>query len=765
MKVHYALSLIATALHTAAQNSNSTLQDDDPKKFYSQLHPCPDTCVGKPEDWTVYSKVERLRVCEQPILLDFTIYNSLDDPDTQVKLRTCTVGDAKDKTNVLAPGSEKIEAPGKIKRLSACAATAKASKVTLDISGSGDKGTDSLDDVHTILDKLREYLASQSNCEETFIAGYHKGVAVGVYSGASIDNQATVAGVLKSLNADSSLASAPKNLMLQLCGQDRNADHTLGIAIDNTGDLAAVQKYVAAWSNGTCADSGAKISQLQDVSISEIQDAKNTTISRFLRARSDCTTTTVVSGDSCGALASRCGISGADFTKYNPQSNLCSTLTPGQRVCCSSGTLPDITPKPNKDGSCASYTVKSGDTCSAIAANNGLKATDLATFNDKTTWGWTGCNGLMAGVTICLSKGTPPLPAPQSNAVCGPIKPGTKAPTDGTNITNLNPCPLNSCCDIWGQCGITPEFCTQETGPTGNPGTAPPGHNGCISNCGTKIANNGGAPSSFNKVGYYESWNWDRKCLNMRADTVDTSFYTHVHWGFATITSSFDVSVNDTYKQWSRFQSLSAKKVISFGGWGYSTDPSTYNMLRTAMSGSNANTFATNIVNFVNKNNLDGVDIDWEYPGAPDIPGIPAGLATDGPNYLSFLKTLKGKLPSGKTLSIAAPASFWYLKSFPIKDMATYLDYIVYMTYDLHGQWDYGNQFSQDGCPAGSCLRSHVNLTETNYALAMITKAGVPASKINVGISSYGRSFGMTKAGCTGPMCKYKGQVSLNEKD
>lgn len=39
-----------------------------------------------------------------------------------------------------------------------------------------------------------------------------------------------------------------------------------------------------------------------------------------------------------------------------------------------------------------------------------------------------------------------------------------------------------------------------------------------------------------------------------------------------------------------------------------------------------------------------------------------------------------------KTLSIAAPASYWYLKQFPIKKMALALDYIVYMTYDLHGR-------------------------------------------------------------------------------
>ena len=37
------------------------------------------------------------------------------------------------------------------------------------------------------------------------------------------------------------------------------------------------------------------------------------------------------------------------------------------------------------------------------------------------------------------------------------------------------------------------------------------------------------------------------------------------------------------------------------------------------------------------------------------------------------------------SISIAAPASYWYLKAFPIGKMSNVLDYIVYMTYDLHG--------------------------------------------------------------------------------
>jgi hypothetical protein len=85
------------------------------------------------------------------------------------------------------------------------------------------------------------------------------------------------------------------------------------------------------------------------------------------------------------------------------------------------------------------------------------------------------------------------------------------------------------------------------------------------------------------------------------------------------------------------------------------------------------------------------------------------------------------------------------------------VDYIVYMTYDLHGQWDANNGFSQEGCDTGNCLRSQVNLTETKQSLAMITKAGVPGNKVVVGVTGYGRSFKMAEAGCHGPNCFYTG--------
>lgn len=126
------------------------------------------------------------------------------------------------------------------------------------------------------------------------------------------------------------------------------------------------------------------------------------------------------------------------------------------------------------------------------------------------------------------------------------------------------------------------------------------------------------------------------------------------------------------------------------------------------------------------------------------------------------MSVLKSTFGSSKSVSLAVPASYWYLKAFPIEDIATTVDYIVYLTYDLHGQWDYGNKWTSPGCPTGNCLRSHVNLTETKDALSLITKAGVPSNKVVVGVTSYGRSFKMAQAGCTGPSCKFTGSPRVS---
>jgi GH18 family chitinase len=259
---------------------------------------------------------------------------------------------------------------------------------------------------------------------------------------------------------------------------------------------------------------------------------------------------------------------------------------------------------------------------------------------------------------------------------------------------------------------------------------------------------------------------------------IDKS-YSHIHFSFAEISHNLDVvipeNVQEQFHSFIETTDISAKKILAFGGWAFSNEGTGTGLFRKAVSPSNRQAFASRVVQFATENNLDGVDFDWEYPGATDIPGSDPGQKDDGENYYQFLKLVREKLPKDKSLSIAAPASFWYLKSFPIKKMISLLDYVIYMTYDLHGmitefpfftsymhcfsnpprigQWDVGSKWVSPGCPAGNCLRSHVNSTETLDALIMITRAGVESHKVVVGVSSYGRSFKMSSSTCRGPQC------------
>ncbi|KAB2572580.1 hypothetical protein DBV05_g8732 [Lasiodiplodia theobromae] len=83
----------------------------------------------------------------------------------------------------------------------------------------------------------------------------------------------------------------------------------------------------------------------------------------------------------------------------------------------------------------------------------------------------------------------------------------------------------------------------------------------------------------------------------------------------------------------------------------------------------NADQFATNAVKVVNKNTMGGLDFDWEYLGAPGIPGILPGQTSDALNDLVFLNS--GVMLASKSAVV---------KIFKV------LDYIVHMSYDLHGQ-------------------------------------------------------------------------------
>ena len=102
---------------------------------------------------------------------------------------------------------------------------------------------------------------------------------------------------------------------------------------------------------------------------------------------------TVKSGDTLGAIAARHGVKLSEVLSWNGL-NMSSTIYPGQKIKIGSGQsaapapaanpAPAPAQAPAPAASSGSYTVKSGDTLSAIAAKHGVKLSDILSANKLT---------------------------------------------------------------------------------------------------------------------------------------------------------------------------------------------------------------------------------------------------------------------------------------------------------------------------------------------------------------------------------------------
>ncbi len=208
-----------------------------------------------------------------------------------------------------------------------------------------------------------------------------------------------------------------------------------------------------------------------------------------------------------------------------------------------------------------------------------------------------------------------------------------------------------------------------------------------------------------------------------------------------------------------KLQYPNVKVLISIGGWTKS-----HGFHNAAKTETSRRITAENLVAFMKQYELDGIDIDWEYPGIDRAPdwndpydkGAPGG-PEDTVNYTLFMQAIRDELDEQGILDnryyeLTAAVGIGYDK-IAVTDPAAYsqyLDAINLMTYDMHGGFEsvIGHQ-----APLYPNLTydTHEPLVTERYnvdwAVNKFLDLGVPANKLVVGLPFYSRGWNNVSGG------------------
>ncbi|MBR1882425.1 MAG: glycoside hydrolase family 18 [Muribaculaceae bacterium] len=140
--------------------------------------------------------------------------------------------------------------------------------------------------------------------------------------------------------------------------------------------------------------------------------------------------------------------------------------------------------------------------------------------------------------------------------------------------------------------------------------------------------------------------------------------------------------------------------------------------------------FAADCLSFLQEWGIDGIDLDWEFPGL-SWSGAASNPATDTPNYVLLMKQLRETLGNDYLLTYAgyvmdmrkSDNGYRYID---IAAVAPYVDFVNVMTYDMDAAPHYH-----------SALVHEESYVDCKRAVDNYIKAGVPAHKLVLGIPFY----------------------------
>ena len=225
---------------------------------------------------------------------------------------------------------------------------------------------------------------------------------------------------------------------------------------------------------------------------------------------------------------------------------------------------------------------------------------------------------------------------------------------------------------------------------------------------------------------------------------IEAQRLTRINYAFANIANGrmvtgFDHDAeNFAFLQSLKTENPSLTLLVSVGGWLWST-----NFSDISLTAASRTVFIQSVMEFLEKYNLDGLDIDWEYPGMPGA-GHPF-RPEDKQNFTLLLKELRTRFTAetAKThkrlyLTFAAGASGDFLEHTEMAKAQQYVDTVNLMSYDYYEASSdpiSGNHAPLFTDPADP---KKVSAAES---VAAFEKAGVPAAKIVLGMPFYGRAW------------------------
>lgn len=165
----------------------------------------------------------------------------------------------------------------------------------------------------------------------------------------------------------------------------------------------------------------------------------------------------------------------------------------------------------------------------------------------------------------------------------------------------------------------------------------------------------------------------------------------------------------------------SLKVLLMIGGWGEKADG--FSMM--ARDATKRAEFCQSCKSLIDEWSLDGIDIDWEYPGGG--PSTNGQSKDDAKNFNIMLKELREAIGTTKIISYASSSSAGYVEW---AGAMKYLDYVNVMTYDMgdppyHNAPLYYSKAITRKISAEQSIEAHL-------------KAGVPLNRMNLGVPFYG---------------------------